>query len=202
VLSEPVKRVPHPSFFLLLFLISEAVPFIPFLPHRSHSCFVFFCPTSHPPTTPFQQVYSFRRIDSSQGDLRRREMAAAAAELAKLERRFIQRLEQSDDAHPCMIDYDDRFKGGTGVVSSPAIDALIMQVREGVGCSTVGHPSSEILKKKKRKKIALDPSWQLHVLIHSPSVHHFCYLTRRATGVASGGSERRTWWRRTRRSRR
>ena len=69
---------------------------------------------------------------------------AAAAELAKLERRFIQRLEQSDDAHPCMIDYDDRFKGGTGVVSSPAIDALIMQVCEGVGCSTVGHPSSEI----------------------------------------------------------
>jgi len=59
------------------------------------------------------------------------ELAVVHKKLERAERRFQTRLEHFDDAEACMLDFDARFAPGNFVVSSPAIDALIMQSRGG-----------------------------------------------------------------------
>eukprot|EP00617_Octactis_speculum_P018666 CAMPEP_0185751610 /NCGR_PEP_ID=MMETSP1174-20130828/10385_1 /TAXON_ID=35687 /ORGANISM="Dictyocha speculum, Strain CCMP1381" /LENGTH=456 /DNA_ID=CAMNT_0028428663 /DNA_START=84 /DNA_END=1454 /DNA_ORIENTATION=+ len=66
-----------------------------------------------------------KNVETSQS-----ETAAMKYELGQLERRFQLRIERSNDAEASMIDFD-RFFQGVNVVSSPAIDALILQSRGG-----------------------------------------------------------------------
>jgi len=59
------------------------------------------------------------------------EIQQARQDLEHLEKRFLLRLQRADDVDACMLDFDARFVYGDHVVSSPAIDALILQSRGG-----------------------------------------------------------------------
>lgn len=81
-----------------------------------------------PSPRPCAQVYSTR---TPHAPLPLMEQRHVQGSLERARRRHLLRLERSDDAGSCMLDYEARFTNAAYVVSSPAIDALIMQVRYG-----------------------------------------------------------------------
>jgi len=74
-----------------------------------------------------KRVYQPRKVTN----MAAQEMDVARQDLEHLERRFLLRLQRANDADACMLDFDARFVYGDQVVSSPAIDALILQSRGG-----------------------------------------------------------------------
>jgi hypothetical protein len=73
------------------------------------------------------KVYNGRQTGDSFSNI---DIAQRMGALERAERRFRHRLDRADDADASMLDFDARFNESSMVVSSPAIDALIMQVRE------------------------------------------------------------------------